>query len=69
MALHKEDFDGQICHCGDDGCDMSIMYLHSSCHLGAPTEASYSGGEITIRCSVCKTFIASIAVASNATTN
>jgi hypothetical protein len=53
--------------CKVPGCDHSgdrgETYLHSRCHMDAPTWSSYRAGVLTITCSVCGRVVSAIAVA------
>lgn len=40
--------------CGDDG----SLYIHSRCHIGAPTWAVLSGAVLTIECAECRKVVA-----------
>ncbi len=61
MTLYKEDLDKMECPCG---CGSREIYLYGHCHpQNGRTWASYEKGILTIRCAICDTMIAEIAVA------
>ncbi len=50
--------------CGRPSCDHEL-FLHASCHLGAPAWVSYQHqhGLLIVQCSVCQNRVATICVA------
>lgn len=63
MILYKEELDKAKCTCGQPGCDHSI-FIHSQCHIEAPTWCEYSNGFLKITCSKCGKVTGLIAVAT-----
>jgi hypothetical protein len=66
-AIYKEDLDRMQCACEDCKLDrQTVFYLHSRCHLDAPTWAVYDRkhGVLRIVCSDCGKAAVAIKVAS-----
>lgn len=72
MSLTREMLDGLTCaHPDHDeaACTSNVLVLHSACHTGAPTWASYdkTTGDLTVACSVCDKTVGVIAVGDGET--
>jgi hypothetical protein len=59
--IYKEDLDGMSCAQGHSS---KGLFLHSACHIGAPTWVRYEDGILTICCASCNKVIIAVAVAS-----
>lgn len=59
--------------CGTPNCqhDHTVLFLNSRCHPRGGTESSYDKrtGTITVKCKICKAFIAEVLVAEKSPAN
>ena len=63
--LYVEDMNNMTCgnpECTND--HKEGLIVNSACHTKEPTTAWYSKGILTIKCSICESVVAEIAVAS-----